>query len=96
LAKIIMLLKNFAIWLLSSLVVRGTSACADDSFQSIPLPTTLSPSGLKEIKLAQFLKNLEFSFFTAGSVNISEWGSNGYSNNITVSVDKIATVSKTE
>jgi hypothetical protein len=57
------------------------------------LPTAISESGIKEIQLAQFLENLEVSFFTGGSANITKWGINGYSNNSIETVRKVVTMS---
>ncbi|KAF2181008.1 hypothetical protein K469DRAFT_692524 [Zopfia rhizophila CBS 207.26] len=56
------------------------------------LPAAVSEGGIKEIQLAQFLENLEVSFFTAGSANITKWGTNGYSNDSIEIVSKIAAV----
>jgi hypothetical protein len=57
------------------------------------LPIVVSESGIRDIQLAQFLENLEVSFFTAGSSNITKWGTSGYSNDSIEIVSKIAAVS---
>jgi hypothetical protein len=56
-------------------------------------PTAISESGIKEIQLALFLENLEVSFFTGGSANITNWGIGGYSNDSIEIVRKVAAVS---
>lgn len=57
------------------------------------LPAEISDDGINAIKLAAFLEQLEVSFFTKGSANISTWGTNGYSNITGEVVAKVAAVS---
>jgi hypothetical protein len=57
------------------------------------LPTAISESGIREIQLAQFFENLEVSFFTGGSGNITKWDIDGYSNNSIETVRKVVAVS---
>lgn len=92
---------QFIIFLLSStfaLLVNATPVCRDAMILSggdVPntdLPTTVSEEGIREIQLAQFLENLEVSFFCAGLANITDWGANGYSNDSIEIVGKIAAV----
>ncbi|KAH8726694.1 ferritin-like domain-containing protein [Phaeosphaeriaceae sp. PMI808] len=56
-----------------------------------PLPVEISVGGAKDVQLTQFLENLEVSFFSAASTNLSIWGNEGYSNNSLGTVNRIAT-----
>ncbi len=58
-----------------------------------PLPAEISVNGAKDIQLTQFLENLEVSFFSAGSANLSQWNTEGYSNSSIDTVSRIAAVS---
>jgi hypothetical protein len=54
----------------------------------------MSPYGVKGILLAQFLENLEFSFFSTGAANISKWGAeNSSSSSVIDSIEGIVMVS---
>src|SRR4051794_32508497 len=57
------------------------------------LPSQISRNGIKNIQLAQFIENMEASFFSTGSLNISDWGSDGYSNSSIDTINRIAAVS---
>jgi hypothetical protein len=57
------------------------------------LPAEISDFGIKNIQLTQFLENLEVSFFSAGSANISEWGADGFANSSIDTVIRVAAVS---
>ena len=54
----------------------------------------LSPAAVKHLQLALFLENLEFSYFSSGLPNITEWGTNGYPNDTIEIVSKVAAVSE--
>jgi hypothetical protein len=56
------------------------------------LPSMVSKSGIREIQLAQFLENLEVDFFTTGFMNLTDWGTAGYSEDSAEVVGKIAAV----
>jgi hypothetical protein len=58
-----------------------------------PLPAEISVNGAKDVQLTQFLKNLEVSFFSAGSTNLSKWDTEGYSNSSINTVNRISAVS---
>jgi hypothetical protein len=58
-----------------------------------PLPAEISINGAKDIQLTQFLENLEVSFFSAGSANLSMWGADSFSNSSMDTVNRIAAVS---
>ena len=58
-----------------------------------PVPVEVSVAGAKDVQLTQFLENLEFSFFSAASTNLSNWGSQGYSNSSIDTLNRIAAVS---
>ncbi len=59
------------------------------------LPDSISPSGIREIQLAQFLKNLEVNFFTTRFANITSWGTTSYPNSSAEIIGKIAAVGTT-
>ena len=42
-----------------------------------PVPVEISVSGAKDVQLTQFLENLEVSFFSAASTNLSNWDTCG-------------------
>lgn len=45
-----------------------------------PIPAEMSTNGVKAVQLTQFLENLEDSFFSAGSRNLSKWDTKEYPN----------------
>jgi hypothetical protein len=58
-----------------------------------PVPVEISVSGAKDVQLTQFLENLEVSFFSAASTNLSNWDTAGYSNSSLDTVNRITAVS---
>ena len=70
-----------------------TESTAGGGPPNSPLPAEISINGVKDIQLAQFLENLEVSFFSAGSANLSKWGTNGFSNSSMDTVNRITAVS---
>jgi hypothetical protein len=69
-----------------------TIEMAGGGLPNTTLPRIITTSGTREIQLAQFLENLEVSFFTQGVVNISSWGTSGYRNDSTKLLSRIAAV----
>jgi hypothetical protein len=57
-------------------------------------PLLLSPAAVKDLQLALFLENLEFSYFSSGLSNITKWGTNGYPNDTIEIVSQVAAVSE--
>jgi len=93
-----MLLQTFAISLCFG-VLASCAPCLDAEITAgggppnSPIPAEISVNGAKDIQLTQFLENLEVSFFSAGSANLSTWGTDGYSNSSLDTVNRIAAVS---
>jgi hypothetical protein len=79
--------------LTSCTVCSQTKSLAGGGLPNGALPAEVSRSGIKDIQLAQFLENLEASFFSAGSANISKWGTGGYPNNSIDIIEQISAVS---
>lgn len=71
-----------------------TVAMAGGGLPDITLPSTITAGGIKEIQLAQFLENLEVSYFRLGAANITKWGVSGYPNNSVEIVQRIAAVNE--
>jgi hypothetical protein len=71
-----------------------TEGVAGGGLPNSALPAEISRNGIKDIQLAQFLENLDISFFTVGSINISTWGTGGYPNSSMDGIKRIAAVSK--
>ena len=61
---------------------------------SSPVPDEVSVIGAKDVQLTQFLENLEVSFFSAASTNLSNWGPEGYPNSSIGILTRIAAVSR--
>ena len=57
-------------------------------------PTLISENAIKEFQLLLFLENLEAFFFATGLTNITSWGANGYPNDTTKIIGKVAAVSE--
>jgi hypothetical protein len=55
-------------------------------------PSLISAGAIKQIQLAQYLENLEVSFFSTGLANITEWGGNNFPNNAMEVIRKISAV----
>lgn len=69
-----------------------TIQLAGGGLPNTTLPSVITKRGMREIQLAQFLENLEVSFFTQGFTNITSWGTLGYRNDSAKLVGKIAAV----
>ncbi|KAF2260222.1 hypothetical protein CC78DRAFT_547702 [Lojkania enalia] len=54
-----------------------------------PVPVEISVNGAKDVQLTQFLENLEVSFFSAASTNLSTWDTTAYSNSSIDTVNRI-------
>jgi hypothetical protein len=87
-----MFMKNFKVWPLAGVLVGSVAFCSDWGELSNVLLPTLSSKGIREIQRANFIKNLEVSFFANGLANISEWGTNGYSNSSAGIIAKVVSV----
>ncbi|KAF2186049.1 hypothetical protein K469DRAFT_687464 [Zopfia rhizophila CBS 207.26] len=74
----------------AALLCPETIITAGGELPNTTLPAAISGSGIQEIQLAQFLENLEVSFFTVNSANIKKWDRGGYSNDSIEIVSKIA------
>ena len=93
-----MLVQTFAVSLCFGLLASCTpysdaATTAGGGPPNSPVPAEISVSGAKDIQLTEFLENLEVSFFSAGSANLSNWGTDGYSNSSINTVNRIAAVS---
>lgn len=57
------------------------------------MPTMISAGAIKELQLANFLENMEVSFFNASLTNLTEWDTSRFPNDTLEVVSKIAAVS---
>lgn len=57
------------------------------------MPTVISAGAIKELQLANFLENMEVSFFNASLTNLTEWDTSRFPNDTIGVVSKIAAVS---
>ena len=57
------------------------------------MPTVISAGAIKELQLANFLENMEVSFFNASLTNLTEWDISRFPNNNIEVVSKSAAVS---
>ncbi len=62
----------FSILVVVVSLYQETVDLVGDELPNSTLPAVISDHGIKEIQVAQFLKNLEVSFFTGGSTNITK------------------------
>jgi hypothetical protein len=82
----------------STFLVNAAPLCpetidmAGGGLPNTTLPSVVSKGGIREIQLAQFLENLEVDFFTTGFMNLTDWGTAGYSEDSVEVVGKIAAV----
>ena len=70
--------------------VRATAGGGPPNGQ---IPTMVSKNAIKELQLAHFLENLKVSVFNVGLINLTNWGTDGFSNDTVETVRKVAAVS---
>ena len=92
-----MLLEIFAAISLSFATLSSCAPCPDIEVAgggppNSPVPAEISVSGAKDVQLTQF-ENLEVSFFSTASTNLSNWDTKGYSNSSLDTVNRITAVS---
>ena len=59
---------------------------------NVAVPTSISTDGIRELRLANFLENLEVSFFSAGMQNTTNWDMDWLPENAPEIIDSIASV----